>query len=185
MEEEIELVEGCRVGDNTARKELYTLYSKRLLAVCYRYTGDLDIAHDVLHDGFIRIYKSISKFTYRGEGSLVFWMNRIMANVSLDYLQKKKKMQEIICTEEELPEISDLPEKNEYEVISDEQLMYFVAQLPVGYRTVFNLFVFEGKSHKEIAEMLHINEHTSTSQFYRAKCMLVKRIKEYIRNEEK
>lgn len=185
MEEEIELVDGCRAGDNIARKKLYILYSKRLLAVCYRYTGDLDVSHDILHDGFIKIYKSISKFTYRGEGSLLFWMNRVMANVALDYLQKKKKMQELISTEEDLVNIEDLPDKSEYEMISDELLLQFVSQLPVGYRTVFNLFVFEQKSHKEIASMLHINEHSSTSQYYRAKCMLVKRIKEYIRNEEK
>lgn len=185
MEEEIELVNGCRVGDNIARKRLYTLYSKRLLSVCYRYVGDIDVAHDVLHDGFINIYKSISKFSYRGEGSLLFWMNRIMANASLDYLQKKKKMQEVIVSEEDLPDIPELPESQMYGRITDEELMSFVAQLPIGYRTVFNLYVFEGNSHKEIAAKLHINEHSSTSQYYRAKCMLVKRIKEYIRNEEK
>ena len=103
MKEELELVKGCRAGDNAARKELYTLYSKRLLAVCYRYTGDIDVAHDILHDGFIKIYKSISKFDYRGNGSLELWMSRVMANLSLDYLQQKKKMQEVFVQEEELP----------------------------------------------------------------------------------
>ncbi len=185
MEDEIELVEGCRAGDNVARKMLYTLYSKRLLAVCYRYTGDLDVAHDLLHDGFIKIYKSISKFTYRGDGSLELWMNRLVANLSLDYLRERKKMQEVFVQEEELPDVPELPEKELYEGISNAQLMLFVTELPTGYRTVFNLYVFEEKTHKEIAALLHINEHSSTSQFYRAKCMLAKRIKEYIRNEEK
>lgn len=185
MEEEIQLVEGCRAGDNAARKELYTLYSKRLLSVCYRYTGDIDAAHDILHDGFIKIYKSISKFTYQGEGSLILWMNRVMANLSLDCLQQKKKMQEIVVNEDELPDLPDLPDNESCEAISDEQLMLFVAQLPAGYRTVFNLYVFEQKSHKEIAAMLHINEHSSTSQLHRAKNLLAKRIKEYIQHEEK
>jgi len=185
LEDELELAKGCRAGDNIARKSLYTLYSRRLLAVCYRYTGDLDVAHDLLHDGFIKIYKSISKFNYRGEGSLELWMNRVMANLSLDYLQQRKKMQEVIVREEELPDVVELPEKELYGDISDEQLMLFVTELPAGYRTVFNLYVFEEKTHKEIAAMLHINEHSSTSQLHRAKCMLAKRIKEYIRNEEK
>ncbi|BEG98260.1 RNA polymerase sigma factor [Bacteroides sedimenti] len=185
MKDEFELVKGCRAGNNEARKGLYTLYSKRLLAVCYRYTGDMDVAHDILHDGFIKIFKSISKFDYRGNGSLGLWMGRIMANLSLDYLQRKKKMQELIVQEEELPDVIDLPEKELYEGISDEQLMLFVTELPAGYRTVFNLYVFEEKTHKEIAAMLSINEHSSTSQLYRAKCMLAKRIKEYISNEEK
>jgi RNA polymerase sigma-70 factor (ECF subfamily) len=185
LEDELELAKGCRAGDNVARKSLYTLYSKRLLAVCYRYTGDIDVAHDLLHDGFIKIYKSISKFNYRGEGSLELWMNRVMANLSLDYLQQRKKMQEVIVQEEELPDVMELPEKELYEGLSDAQLMLFVTELPAGYRTVFNLFVFEEKTHKEIATMLHINEHSSTSQLHRAKCMLAKRIKEFIRNEEK
>lgn len=185
MEDELELVKGCRDGDNAARKRLYTLYSKRLLAVCYRYTGDIDVAHDLLHDGFIKIYKSVSKFNYRGEGSLELWMSRVMANLSLDYLKQRKKMQEVIVHEEELPDVIELPEKELYEGISDAQLMLFVTELPTGYRTVFNLYVFEEKTHKEIATMLHINEHSSTSQLHRAKCMLAKRIKEYICNEEK
>ncbi len=185
LEDELELVKGCRAGNNVARKSLYTLYSRRLLAVCYRYTGDLDVAHDLLHDGFIKIYKSISKFNYRGEGSLELWMSRIMANLSLDYLQQRKKMQEFIVQEEEVPDVIELPEKELYEGISDEQLMLFVTELPTGYRTVFNLYVFEEKTHKEIAALLHINEHSSTSQFHRAKSMLAKRIKEFIRNEEK
>ncbi len=185
MKEELELVKGCRTGDNAARKELYTLYSKRLLAVCYRYTGDIDVAHDILHDGFIKIYKSISKFDYRGNGSLELWMSRVMANLSLDYLQQKKKMQEVFVQEEELPDVIELPEKELYEGISDSQLMLFVTELPAGYRTVFNLFVFEEKSHKEIAALLHINEHSSTSQLHRAKSMLAKKIKEFIRNEER
>lgn len=185
MKDEFELVKGCRAGDNVARKGIYTLYSKRLLAVCYRYTGDMDVAHDLLHDGFIKIFKSISKFDYRGEGSLELWMSRVMANLSLDYLQRKKKMQELIVHEDELPDVIELPEKELYGGLSDEQLMLFVTELPAGYRTVFNLYVFEEKTHKEIAAMLQINEHSSTSQLHRAKCMLAKRIKEYIRNEEK
>ena len=71
MENEIELIKGCRAGQDSARKELYTLYAKQMLAVCYRYTGDMDAAHDVLHDGFIKIF---TNFSFRGESSLCTWI---------------------------------------------------------------------------------------------------------------
>ena len=122
-----------------------------MLAVCYRYTGDMDAAHDVLHDGFIKIF---TNFSFRGEASLSTWITRVM--------------------------VTDRGSS-----ISEEQLMAFVAELPDGCRTVFNLYVFEEKSHKEIAGMLHIKEHSSTSQLHRAKYLLAKRIKEYRNHEER
>lgn len=182
MENEIELVKGCRAGDKSAWKELYTLYSRQMLAVCYRYTGDVEVAHDLLHDGFIKIY---TNFTFRGEASLGSWLNRVMANVALDYLRKQKKMQQVLVSEEDIPDVAELPDKDLCERISEKQLLAFVAELPVGCRTVFNLYVFENKSHKEIAELLHIKEHSSTSQFFRAKGLLAKKIKEYLNNEER
>ena len=167
MENEIELIEGCRAGKDSARKELYTLYSRQMLAVCYRYTGDMDAAHDVLHDGFIKIF---TRFTFRGECALSTWVTRVMVTQAIDYLRKQHRFGQLVVNEEQLPE---------------EQLMAFVAELPDGCRTVFNLYVFEEKSHKEIAELLHIKEHSSTSQLHRAKCMLAKRIKEYTEHERK
>ncbi len=150
MENEIELIKGCRAGKDSARKELYTLYSKQMLAVCFRYTGDMDAAHDVLHDGFIKIFTNFS-----------------------------------LVHEEQLPDIPDISDSGGGAGISEEQLMAFIAELPDGCRTVFNLYVFEEKSHKEIAKMLHIKEHSSTSQLHRAKYLLAKRIKEYRNHEER
>ena len=89
MENEIELIEGCRAGKDSARKELYTLYSKQMLAVCYRYTGDEDAAHDVLHDGFIKIF---THFTFRGECALATWVTRVMVTQAIDYLRKQKRI---------------------------------------------------------------------------------------------
>ena len=155
LENEIELIEGCRAGKDSARKELYTLYSKQMLAVCYRYTGDMDAAHDVLHDGFIKIF---TRFTFRGECALGTWVTRVMVTQAIDYLRRKHRFSQLVVSEEQLPD---------------------------GCRTVFNLYVFEEKSHKEIAELLHIKEHSSTSQLHRAKCMLAKRIKEYTEYERK
>lgn len=180
---EIELVEGCRAGDNAARKELYTLYSRQMLAVCYRYVGDIDEAHDVLHDGFIKIF---SNFTFRGECSLATWMTRVMMTQSIDYLRRKQRFNQLIVSDDHLPDVVDEAEAAESgSQLSEDILMQFVAELPDGCRTVFNLYVFEEKSHKEIARLLHIKEHSSTSQLHRAKSLLAKRIKEYTEHERK
>lgn len=181
METEVELVEGCRAGEETAQKALYMLYARQMLSVCYRYTGDLDVAHDVLHDGFIKIF---THFSFRGECSLTTWVTRVMVTQAIDYLRRQKHISRLMVTEEQLPDVVD--EDTVAEAggqLSEETLMQFVAELPEGCRTVFNLFVFEEKSHKEIAELLHIKEHSSTSQLHRAKCILAKRIKEYVEHE--
>ena len=99
---ETELVERCGKGDNLARKQLYERYAGQLMAVCVRYTGDREVAQDVLHDGFLNIFRSFSQFTYKGEGSLKAWLTRIMVNEALGYLRKKASTnQEVIV--EELP----------------------------------------------------------------------------------
>lgn len=180
MENEIELIKGCRAGKDSARKELYTLYSRKMLAVCYRYTGDMDAAHDVLHDGFIKIF---TNFSFRGDSSLGTWVTRVMVTQSLDYLRRQKRITKLVVNEEQLPDVPDLDDAGSG--LSEQQLLAFVAELPDGCRTVFNLYVFEEKSHKEIAAMLGIKEHSSTSQLHRAKCLLAKRIKEYRNHEER
>lgn len=154
-----------------------------MLAVCYRYTGDMDEAHDVLHDGFIKIF---SNFTFRGECSLATWMTRVMMTQAIDYLRRKQRFTQLVVSEEQLPDVIDEASVAERgSGLSEEVLMKFVAELPDGCRTVFNLYVFEEKSHKEIARLLHIKEHSSTSQLFRAKCLLAKRIKEYTAHERK
>ena len=154
-----------------------------MLAVCYRYPGDMDEAHDVLHDGFIKIF---SNFTFRGECSLATWMTRVMMTQAIDYLRRKQRFTQLVVSEEQLPDVIDEASVAESgSGLSEEVLMKFVAELPDGCRTVFNLYVFEEKSHKEIARLLHIKEHSSTSQLFRAKCLLAKRIKEYTAHERK
>ena len=158
---EEELIRQCMRGVNAARKELYDTYAKQMLSICYRYTGGMDVAYDLLHDGFLKVFSSCSGFTYRGEGSLKAWMSRIFVNTALEYLRKKDVLKQIPTS----------------------VLMQFVQELPTGYRTVFNLYTFEERSHKEIAELLHINERSSSSQLCRAKAMLVKKVNDYIQKE--
>lgn len=173
---ETELTDRCTRGDNLARKELYELYAEKMLCICYRYTGDMDTAHDLLHDGFLKIFSSISSFVYKGEGSLRAWLTRVFVNLSLEYLRKKDLLREGVS----LDEISHLPLEPEPDAsgLPIEILMKFITELPLGYRTVFNLFVFEKWSHKEIARFLQINESSSASQLNRARKLLVSRIKE-------
>lgn len=181
MKNESELIKGCRAGEADARKRLYTLFAEQMLSVCYRYTGDMDAAHDVLHDAFIKIF---TRFSYRGEASLKTWITRIMITQSIDYLRKQKHMEQWVTTGEFLPEVPDSAEIENSKGISNEKLMKFLAELPDGCRTVFNLYVFEEKSHKEIGELLGIKEHSSTSQLHRARQLLATKIKEYSNNEK-
>lgn len=179
---ESELTEKCRMGDNLARKELYQLFAERMLRLCYRYTGDIDTAHDLLHDGFLKVFSSINSFTYRGEGSLQAWLSRVFTNTTLEYLRRKDLLRDGIPLET----VAELPDEPEPDAssISMEVLMHFVTELSPGYRTVLNLYIFEHWSHKEIAAHLHISEMTSASQLNRARKILVTRIKEQLKRTE-
>ena len=179
--EEQELTELCRQGDNRARKELYEQYAGRMLGICLRYAGDRETAQDLLHDGFLKIFGSFDKFTWRGEGSLRAWMERVMVNTALQYLRKSDVISQSTPLEE-VPEDYEEPDASAVEMIPQAVLMRFIEELPAGYRTVFNLYTFEEKSHKEIAQLLGINEKSSASQLFRAKSVLAKRVKEWIMN---
>ncbi len=179
--EELELSEQCRQGNNRARRELYERYAGRLLAICLRYVSDRDTAQDLLHDGFLKIFGSFDKFTWRGEGSLRAWMERVMVNTALQYLRKNDVINQASPLEE-VPEVYDEPDDDDIEMIPQSVLMQFVRELPPGYRTVFNLYTFENKSHKEIAQLLGINEKSSASQLFRAKSTLIRKVKDWLKN---
>ncbi len=178
------LVQQLLKGDRRAQRELYDRYSSSLLAIAVRYLGDRVAAEDLLHDAFIKIFGSIGRFKYRGEGSLRAWTSRIVVNMSLEQLRHNSRHLAISLdslplgqqeAEAEYPEVGAVP----YEV-----LLGFVAELPDGYRTVFNLFCVEGYSHREIARELGINEKSSSSQLLRAKRLLASKIKSYIELHE-
>lgn len=179
--EELELSEQCRQGNNRARRELYERYAGRLLAICLRYVSDRDTAQDLLHDGFLKIFGSFDKFTWRGEGSLRAWMERVIVNTALQYLRKNDVINQASPLEE-VPEVYDEPDDDDIEMIPQSVLMQFVRELPPGYRTVFNLYTFENKSHKEIAQLLGINEKSSASQLFRAKSTLIRKVKDWLKN---
>lgn len=175
---ELEICEGLQAGDNKCRKEFYTLTSGKLLTIGCRYLNDRELAEDILHDTYIQIFNSASKFVYREEGSLIAWAKKVMVNKCLDFIRKNAKVDNI-----PIETIGETIEDNEEyaEQIPPEVLLKLIGELPTGYRTVLNLFIFEGLTHKEIAEKLGINENSSSSQFFRAKSLLAKKLKDYLK----
>ena len=161
---------------------LYQRYVGILTSVCYRYVVHENDVKDVLQNSFVKIFTSLDTFEFRGEESLRVWMTKIVVNESLNYLQSCKKM--LFVEDERI--LRDLPDEEEVSLdrISDDELHQLIRELPDGYRTVLNLFVFEGLSHRQIAELLSIKESTSASQFYFAKRLLAKRIKDLKNKKE-
>lgn len=176
---EQEIFHLMRQNDSLAIKTIYSYYIEHLTAVCSRYVICDEDVKDILQDSFIKIFTSLNTFEYRGTGSIKAWLVRIVVNESLKFLKKNEKT-DFLQYESDLPDTID-EDENEPDAknIPSDLILNMIRLLPIGYRTVFNLFVFEKKSHKEIACLLNITESTSTSQFYRAKKMLAKWIKEY------
>lgn len=168
-------------GDNRAMDKLYTEYADYLTGVCARYISDEDNLKDVLQESFIKIFTQIYQFEYRGKGSLKAWLTRIVVNEALMELRKDRTFL-VSLQESSLGDFID--EEPETQGLDAETLLSFVRQLPPGYRAVFNLFVIEEKSHKEIAEILHIQPATSASQLIRARQMLAKMIRMYHQKTE-
>lgn len=174
---ESELLDLAARRDHAAMKAIYDRYVEYLAAACARYVGDENDRKDVLQEAFIKIFTSLDKFEFRGEGSFKAWMVRITVNEALRFL-KRSMSNSFIEYDDKLPDVADEPEP-EVDGIPDDVINDLILSLPPGYRMVFNLYVFERKSHKEIAKLLGIGESSSASQFSRAKALLSKRIKEY------
>lgn len=169
---EQQLIEGCRNGERLAQKELYDVYSRKMMGVCLRYVSDRETARDLLQDGFVKIFTSID--SYSGLGSFEGWMRRIFVNCALEHLRKSDVLREATDLDNTVELVQ--PHSSAISDLSAAELMNLVYELPTGFRTVFNLFAIEGYSHKEIGEMLNITESTSRSQFTRARQLLQRRI---------
>ncbi|MCR4765115.1 MAG: sigma-70 family RNA polymerase sigma factor [Bacteroidaceae bacterium] len=179
---ERELADLLNRGDPSVMEGLYVRYASYLTGVCSRYIADDQCVKDVLQESFIKIFTQGHTFTYRGEGALKAWITRIVVNESLDYL-KELKRRELFTSDMEQLEAPEDTNTNEINIdnVPTEVLFQLIRDLPLGYRTVFNLYVIEGMKHKQIAELLGIQEQTSASQFFRAKAKLAKKIKEYVK----
>ena len=169
-----QLVERIRQKDQRAMNQLYQMYVEELSSVCYRYVPNNDDAKDVLQNSFVKIFTSIPTLEYRGEEQFKGWLIRIVANEALIFLRNKKKLI-YVDNSETADEIDE--EYSDTERISADELHQLISELPDGYRTVLNLYVFENFSHRQIAELLGIKESTSASQLHYAKQWLARRIK--------
>ena len=162
-----EVLRGCCRQDRTSQQKLYEKYYETMYWVCYRYMPDRDTAADMVHEGFIKIFRNISK--YRNDGSLEGWLKRVMVNCCLDQLRKAKKW------DREVSLTLAAPESVPAVAIDDMQAEYIldcIAELPPIYRSVFNMNVIEGYPHKEIAKVLDIKESTSRAYLSEGKKML-------------
>ncbi len=166
-------------GDTSAQKEIYLRYVRYLTAVCARYIIRDEDLKDVLQESFVKIFSSIGRFEYRGEGSLKAWMTRIVVNEALKFLRREDTRFTFISGRHDLPESIDDDSPDGVEEVPPEIIQEMIRSLPAGYRMVFNLYMFEEKSHREIASLLHIGESTSASQLHRAKAILARQIEEY------
>lgn len=162
------ILQGCLNNDAAAQRELYNRYSPKMLAVCYRFAHNREDAEDMLQEGFIKVFLQIRSFENRGafEG----WIRRIVVHTCINILKKNKKFNESV----DIIHATSVQVRDESvpSIIQAKQVVECIRLLPIGYRTVLNLYAIEGYSHREISNMLDIEESTSRSQYTRAKAML-------------
>lgn len=172
--EEPEIIAGCIRNDPQAQRGLFDRHYKRSFRVAMRYLANYHDTEDVLSVSYTRIFKNISHFENRGEGSFQKWINTIVINEAIRFLKSKKALlfqedEDLLTMNVSFPDSTDL--------LDAEEVSQVVESMPKGYRTVFNLFAIEGYSHKEIAEMLQINENTSKSQLSKARNYIILKLK--------
>ncbi|MEI7626600.1 MAG: sigma-70 family RNA polymerase sigma factor [Bacteroidota bacterium] len=162
------IISGCLHNDVAAQRELYNRYSPKMLSVCYRFAQSREDGEDMLQEGFIKVFTQIH--TFQNKGAFEGWIRRIVVHTCINFLKKYKKFNESV----DLDYASYLQVKEETvpSIMQARQIVECIRLLPLGYRTVLNLYALEGYSHKEIGAMLDIEESTSRSQYTRAKTML-------------
>ncbi len=162
------IITGCLQNDAAAQRELYNRFSPKMLSVCYRFAHNREDAEDMLQEGFIKIFTQIH--TFQNKGAFEGWIRRIIVHTCINFLKKHKKFSDNV----ELAYANTIYVKEETmpSIMQAKQVVECIRLLPIGYRTVLNLYAIEGFSHKEIGEMLDIQESTSRSQYTRAKVML-------------
>ena len=160
------LIEACQKGDNKALKKLYDNHANTMYAICLRYMNNEDEAKDALQEGFIKVVKNVHKFKFTG--SFEGWLKRIFVNTSIEQIRKRKKHLDIDEMHGNLQHTDSIKTGN----MDVEKMMELVQKLPEGYRTVFNMYVIDGFSHKEISDKLGVSESTSKSQLFKARKQL-------------
>jgi RNA polymerase sigma-70 factor (ECF subfamily) len=172
---ESDLIHGCMEGNRRMQEELYRRFSPRMYAVCLRYASNAEEAEDVLQEGFIKVFKKLGSF--RGDGSFEGWVRRVFVNTAIEQFRRKRYLLPVTEKEENTIEGKYFSVLDE---LAEKDILALVRELSPGYRTVFNMYVVEGYTHKEIADILGISEGTSKSQLSRAKVILQDMVKKFI-----
>ncbi len=179
-----EIIAGCLQNKRKAQQELFQFFYGRMLTVCLRYTNDRDTAQEVLQEGFIKVFEKLNTFDYNG--SFEGWVRRIFVNTSIDYIRKSKKDPFLTDNDNDFKLGAEnlMEDQEEMEVVNlkAEIALDAIQQLSPAYRSVFNLYVLEDYSHKEIAEILGISEGTSKSNLSKAKANLQKILEQKFAN---
>ncbi len=172
MEISKEIIKSCIKGKRDAQKKLYQMYADKMYGVCLRYADDKDDANDILQDGFIKVFSNIKKYSFKG--SFEGWIRRIIVNTALERFRDKNYL--FAVNNECKIENFDCEYNHVIEEISVKDIFNIINTLTPQYKTVFNLYVIEGYSHKEIADLLNIKEGTSKSNLSRAREILQKKV---------
>lgn len=176
-----DIIAGCIAGNRNCQSDLYVLFSPKMMVVCLRYSKNLEEAEEILQDGFIRVFKFISQF--KNEGSFEGWIRKIMVNCALQKLRSQVNLRPVIALNAALHD--DRYDNNIVEKMSGKEMLNLVQTLSPAYRMVFNLYHFEGYKHREIAELLGIEEGTSKSNLAQAKKNLQNAVKKNLTIEKK
>lgn len=165
---ETKILKGCKKGDKAAQRQFYEMFKKLVFSVVMRYAKDVPEAEDIMQDAFVKLYRDL--YQYQPTSALGAWVRKVTVNTALMHVRKKR----MLFSDVELHNLAEHRQSNDdiFSTIGAKEIMKMVQQLPDGYRIVFNLYVVEGFSHKEIAEQLNISVNTSKSQLSRAKKML-------------
>jgi len=176
----VEIVEGCLRGERRSQEALFKQFYGKMMAVCLRYLSDRDSAQEVLQEGFIKVFDKLEVFDFKG--SLEGWIRRIIVNTAIDAIRKNKRNPFLSDQDNDFKQdsVDEVVEKEKFELleIKSEIALASISKLSPAYRTVFNLYVIEELSHKEIAELLGISEGTSKSNLAKAKMNLQRHLKE-------
>ncbi|MEO5564903.1 MAG: sigma-70 family RNA polymerase sigma factor [Chitinophagaceae bacterium] len=165
-----QLIKGCIAGDRAFQTKLYELFAPKMLGVCLRYAKNREEAEEILHEGFLRVFTYIGKF--KGSGSFEGWIRKIMVNCALFRYRNKSHLQPVIRLDTLGYDAAS--ETDIVSMLNAKELLSLIQTLPSAYRLVFNLYVFEGYKHREIAEVLGISEGTSKSNLSDARTFLQK-----------
>jgi RNA polymerase sigma-70 factor (ECF subfamily) len=164
----VQLIDDCKKGKSKSLKKLYEAYAETMFKICLRYLKNTEDAEDILSQGFTKVFSNLSLFEYRDEKALRAWIKKIIVFECLMYLRKQHNF--LMVSDEEAETI--IYQDHHLSSLNNQYIFDEIAALPIGYRTVFNLYCIEGYKHFEIAEMLGIKEATSRSQLNKAKNIL-------------